>query len=219
MFSGTFDIQTMFAGGRLCLDFINTACQRRETALEFLGSVEELRGWLQNAEEISGRPLCDPEHTWDTAYGERMLSAALTLRSALREMVQSVIDHQPLPASALETVNAILRANPTYMRLESHAEGFRKTVAADPPAEKWLAAIAEDAVELLCNADLALLKQCEYPTCIRVFYDTTKNHKRRWCVEKCGSHSKAAAYYRRKVAKSRPNHESKAEGFSPAARS
>jgi predicted RNA-binding Zn ribbon-like protein len=75
---------------------------------------------------------------------------------------------------------------------------FEKSENVTHPATRWLAAIAQDAVDLLCNADLTSLKQCDGPTCIRFFYDTTKNHKRRWCsVEKCGSRAKAAAYYQR----------------------
>ena len=64
--------------------------------------------------------------------------------------------------------------------------------------DPWLLEVARDAADLFCDADLSLLKQCEADTCVRVFYDTTKNHTRRWCVEKCGNRMKAASYYRRK---------------------
>ena len=41
----------------------------------------------------------------------------------------------------------------------------------------------------------------EGENCVRYFYDTTKNRRRRWCsMDGCGSRAKAAAYYRRRKA-------------------
>ncbi len=202
MNGGNLEIQKMFVGDRLCLDFINTAYRRREAELEFLGSAEALRQWLRFAGGVSKKQLCDDEG-WSVEYGEKMLSQAIALRLALRDLVLSVMEKKPPQGVALETVNATLRANPTYSQIRNTPEGFKASVVANPRDDTWLVTIAEDAVDLLCHSDLSLLRQCEHPTCVRVFYDTTKNHKRRWCVEKCGSHSKAAAYYRRKVAKVR----------------
>jgi len=203
MSRGSLEIHNLFVGERLCLDFINTACRRRETELEFLGSGEALRQWLRFAEGVHKKRLYDDE-VWSVEYGESILFRAIALRSALRDLVQSVIENKPPPAVALETVNATLRANPTYSQISNTPDSFQESVVATHLDDTWLVTIAKDAVDLLCHSDLSLLRQCAYPTCVRVFYDTTKNHRRRWCVEKCGSHSKAAAYYRRKVAKIRP---------------
>jgi predicted RNA-binding Zn ribbon-like protein len=58
--------------------------------------------------------------------------------------------------------------------------------------------IAEAAADLLCHGDLSLVKKCGNPRCILFFYDTTKNHARRWCsMAGCGNRMKAAAHYRR----------------------
>lgn len=196
-----FGVPTLFAGGRLCLDFVNTSCQRLGVELEFLGSGEELRQWLRLAESVTGKPLCPDDRVWEAGYGENVLPRAIELRTALHDLVLSVIERMPTPAAALETVNAVLRENPLYSQIENDGEGFRETVSVFHSDDRWLVTIAKDALDLLCYSDLSLLRQCECPTCVRVFYDTTKNHKRRWCVEKCGSKPKAAAYYRRKVAK------------------
>ena len=186
----------------MCLDFVNTSCERLGVPLEFLGSCDELRRWLRQAESVTGRSLCPDDAVWDTrGYGERALAQALGLRTAIHDLVLSVIEKAPASAAALEAVNAVLRENPMYSQMGSGSEGFRSSFLVSRPEDRWLVAIAQDAVDLLCASDLSLLRQCECPTCVRVFYDTTKNHKRRWCVEKCGSKPKAAAYYRRKVAK------------------
>lgn len=195
------DMQTLFAGGRLCLDFINTLCQRRGVEWEFIGNGEELRTWLRQAESIYERPLCPDDTIWTADYMESILPRAIELRTALHDLVESIIEKKPASATAIETVNAILRANPTYIQLENDNRGFQEVITASRPEERWLTAIARDAVDLLSHADLSLLRRCECVSCVRVFYDMTKNHKRKWCVEKCSSQTKAAAYYQRKKAR------------------
>src|SRR5437867_3930953 len=62
-----------------------------------------------------------------------------------------------------------------------------------------LVPVAESASDLLCHGDLALILKCENPRCILYFYDTTKNHARRWCsMTVCGNRMKVAAHYRRR---------------------
>ena len=192
------ELEQLFVGERLSLDFINTSCRRREEILEFLGTVEEAQKWLQFAENVHNLPRFNSE-----AWGEEALLRALSLRTALTELVLAAIEKRPAPPSAVELVNALLRSNPTYKQIALVPNGLSESTRALDTDNSWLAAIATDAIDLLCHSELSLLRQCEHPTCVRVFYDTTKNHRRRWCVEKCGSHSKAAAYYRRKVAKNR----------------
>lgn len=195
------DLPTLFARGRLCLDFVNTSFQVVDVKNDLLGTSEELRQWLRQAEGVLGTSFFIDDAVWKAGYGELALARALELRNALRELVVSVIEKVPPPVAAADVVNALLRENPTYAQISVGGDGFQDTVTVCRPEDKWLVAIAQDAVDLLCSGDLSLIRQCDCPTCIRVFYDTTKNHKRRWCVEKCGSKPKAAAYYRRKVAK------------------
>jgi predicted RNA-binding Zn ribbon-like protein len=194
-------VPTLFAGERLCLDFINTLCERRGVPVELLGSGEELRKWLRLAEGVTGKPLCPDDSVWTTDYEARILPRALALRAALHDLVLSVIEKTPTPREALETVNAVLRTNPTVLQIASTEAGFTESVSMRHPEDHWLTVIAQDAADLLCHSDLTLLRQCGCATCVRVFYDTTKNHKRKWCVEKCSSQTKAAAYYQRKKAR------------------
>jgi predicted RNA-binding Zn ribbon-like protein len=58
--------------------------------------------------------------------------------------------------------------------------------------------LAESAADFLLSAIPSLLKKCENPSCVLHFYDTSKNHARRWCsMSGCGNRMKAAAHYRR----------------------
>jgi predicted RNA-binding Zn ribbon-like protein len=64
--------------------------------------------------------------------------------------------------------------------------------------EQVLVPVAESAAGLLSSGNLALVRKCENPECILFFYDTTKNHGRRWCsMSACGNRAKVAAHYRR----------------------
>ncbi len=77
--------------------------------------------------------------------------------------------------------------------------GFEKRFRAEfrEPAQ-LLWPVAESACDLLCYADLTLVKKCENPICVLFFYDTTKNHSRRWCsMSVCGNRMKVAAHYQR----------------------
>lgn len=185
----------LLAAGRLCLDFVNTFCFRLGAPLELLGSVEMLDQWLASAERLYGKRIDAP---WVAADGEGSLRRALELRTALLEIVTSVRENLPPSPDALDVVNAVLRAMPTSPQLGFGEGGFQASAHAAQMKDAWLWEIAKDAAEFFPTADPGLLRQCEHETCIRVFYDTTKNHTRRWCVEKCGSRVKAAAYYRRK---------------------
>jgi hypothetical protein len=53
-------------------------------------------------------------------------------------------------------------------------------------------------LDLLCYADPSLVKKCEDAACVLFFYDTTKNHSRRWCsMSVCRNRMKVAAHYQR----------------------
>jgi len=189
-----FEDSVMFAGGRLSLDFVNTFCMRRGAPVEFLWSAEALEKWLRSFASFTGKdlgPLDSPIH-------EELFTRALDLRTAIRNLVLGAIQNQEPSPKALRTLNQVIRANPTYPRLTQKGLVLTATATARTETERWLTEIAIDAADLLTNGDLKLVRQCEASTCIRVFYDTTKNHKRRWCVEKCGSRVKSAAYYERK---------------------
>ncbi len=201
MATQNFEIPNLFVAGRLSLDFVNTACERRGTPLEFLGSPVALQRWLQVAAEVSGKQLGCGDELSDAESGQRMLDRAIGLRTDLDALVRSVIEKEAPPAEALDAVNRALRATSACSQLSIEGPGFRESMLSGHPGDQWLFEIARDAVDLLCHSDLSLLRRCECPSCVRVFYDITKNHKRRWCVEKCGSQSKAAAYYRRKKAR------------------
>lgn len=137
---------------------------------------------------------------WDnTLEGQHTFERALAFRAVLREMVNQIAAAKPVSSAAIEEINKLLRYRIRYSELISRQDEFTiRSHTKFDEALHLLTLIAEAASELLCHADFALIKKCENPECILYFYDTSKNHARRWCsMSLCGNRMKAAAYYRR----------------------
>ena len=55
------------------------------------------------------------------------------------------------------------------------------------------------AAGLLTDAELQRVRQCAGDPCGWLFYDTSRNRRRRWCtMEGCGNRAKARRYYQRR---------------------
>ena len=104
-----------------------------------------------------------------------------------------------VPRSALDAINDVLRARVGDLAVVRTKDGYdTRFLARWSGPEQVLVPIAESAAGLLSNGDLSLVRKCENPACILYFYDTTKNHGRRWCsMSACGNRAKVAAHYRR----------------------
>jgi predicted RNA-binding Zn ribbon-like protein len=62
-----------------------------------------------------------------------------------------------------------------------------------------LAILARSIAEFLITAEFKYLRRCaNTDSCVLVFYDTTKNHRRQWCSNSmCGNRFKVAEFRRR----------------------
>lgn len=100
---------------------------------------------------------------------------------------------------ALDSINDQLKLNNGNTEIVRSETGFEKVHRADyRDPEQILTAVAESVADLLAYGDLSLIRKCENPECVLYFYDTTKNHKRRWCsMAACGNRAKARAFYQR----------------------
>ena len=67
-----------------------------------------------------------------------------------------------------------------------------------------LSTVARDALDLLGSDQLELVRECDGPTCTRLYVDSSRARNRRWCSNsECGNQAKVAAFRRR--AGSRPD--------------
>lgn len=184
----------------MCLDFINTQIIQGGQLVELLENFNDLVGWLAAVQVLDHAQADEAIRRWgNTSDGKRVLERSLAFRAILREMVKQIVAGKPVLPAAVEEINKLLRYRIRYSELISGEEGFTTHSHAEfDEAIHLLTPIAEAATDLLCHADFSLIKKCENPECILYFYDTSKNHVRRWCsMSLCGNRMKAAAYYHR----------------------
>jgi predicted RNA-binding Zn ribbon-like protein len=114
-------------------------------------------------------------------------------------MVERIAAGKPVPQAALEAINGRLRDRVGYSQLIRRSGQLeREFQVGSQEANQLLGLLAESASNLLCTCELSLIKKCQNPGCVLFFYDTTKNHARRWCsMSVCGNRIKVAAHHRR----------------------
>lgn len=169
------------------LDLLNTLAVVDGAPCEFLRSDADVEAWLA--------------HTgWELPAARfpkgALLQAALTLREAVRELVEQ---RKAGRRGSPDALNRFLAA-PSHLRLDWPAGGaprLEKVRAAETP-EQYLAPLAESAAQLLAEGDFDLVRVCEHPDCVLWFYDRTKSHRRRWCsMALCGNRHKVAEFRKR----------------------
>jgi len=127
--------------------------------------------------------------------GEDELARIRRVRSALREVVDSVVQGRAPEPDAVYLVNATLEARrPTRLELDGTALriGHRH---ADTPVDDALALIAEAIIEELATGRPERLRVCANDRCRWAFFDSSPTGRRRWCdMRSCGNQAKAARY-------------------------
>ncbi len=190
----------LFVGNSLCLDFVNTALMQAGQPLDLMSDPGKLMVWLVQAKILDEKQRGAIDAAWKGSPElECVFRCALEFRAGLRDMAGRIVAGKPVPPAMVAQINGWLGKHTGRVELKKISSGFEKRFQADfeEPAQ-LLWPIAESACDLLCYADLALVKKCENAACVLFFYDTTKNHSRRWCsMNICGNRMKVAAHYQR----------------------
>jgi predicted RNA-binding Zn ribbon-like protein len=194
-------VSFLFVGERLCIDFVNTEVVDGGARVDLLRGFDDLVDWCAGAEVIGRGEAQAIRRRWaDTAEAGEAHRRAIELRATLRAMLVEIAGGRgPVAPRAIEAINALLREGASERRVVRAGDGYELRVRriVDTPGQ-LLAAIAESAAALLSADDLSLVRACQNPECVLFFYDTTKNHARRWCsMAACGNRAKVAAHYRR----------------------
>jgi predicted RNA-binding Zn ribbon-like protein len=190
-----------FLANHRALDFLNTepiADGRRE---ERLPDFQSLVAWCVEAGFIEGQLGRALVRRWGIkARGRATVAHAREFRSALRGLIARRKSGQAPSARALSSLNRALvleLGHTEVVRRGKWVERRQRVVIEHP--EQLLRPIADAAVHLLCETEPALIRRCTSAKCVLFFYDTSKNHARRWCsMELCGNRTKVAAHYQRR---------------------
>jgi predicted RNA-binding Zn ribbon-like protein len=188
-------------GNNLSLDFINTEFVENGERKDALSNFADLLTWAVAVNLLEAKQRTTllrefgAEHPAQTTFSE-----AIKFRSDLRAMIEGLEKGKKVAPQIISSINEMLRRHSGYTELVRTENGFSKRFRSEfQEISGLLAPVAEAAADLLCYVNPVYLRKCENPECILHFYDTSKNHKRRWCsMAGCGNRAKAAAFYNRK---------------------
>ncbi|MFF2858326.1 CGNR zinc finger domain-containing protein [Streptomyces rubiginosohelvolus] len=182
-----------FDAGRICLDLVAT-----ERAGGVPGTCEQLDGpghlaqWLTDARLVPpGTALDALDDTWVVRFHE--------LRSAISRLMAARLGGPPADR-ALERVNSLASGAPPGPRAVRGADGdLVRALSAAPDCAGLLAVVARDAVDLLTDpVARAALRRCQGEDCHRLYLDSSRGGRRRWCSgEVCGNRERVARHRRR----------------------
>jgi len=189
----------VFIGGHACVDWVNTVIADGGEEVDLVRTFSDLARWLAEARLASPEVARLLAGMGGKAAAETV-EAAKTFRGVLRKGLERMRSSRDVPATLVESVNQRL-AQPLsvrsrLVRKEGRLEKQSEAVL-DHPA-RVLSLLAERAADFLAHVDPGLVEKCANPACILYFYDTSKNHTRRWCsMQVCGNRMKVAAHQRR----------------------
>ena len=123
---------------------------------------------------------------------EDIFATATALRSAIHRVGAAIGRGSVPPEAPLATLSAIYArcVGRASLAPEKAACRWRWNVG-EAPTEAALGPIALAAVGLFTGGDFHRIKECGGHACGWLFYDTSKNNRRRWCeMEVCGNRAK-----------------------------
>lgn len=127
------------------------------------------------------------------------IRALRRLRSAMREMIEALVDDRAVPKAAVSEVNFFIQSAPASRRLLLTGAGLGVETHwhAEFGGNLRLAFIATQAAEFLSDpAQVARLRRCANPACLMIFIAV--NPRRSWCVPGvCGNRVRVARHHRR----------------------
>lgn len=190
-------------GGRVSLDFVNTVDPRHgEQQREYLTKFEDFVRWCEDAGALpseAGLHLLEHARN-DPAAADRAFADALALRDTLYELFSSIAAGARPDGSALHALNQGHGEAMSYARVVPAHGGFTWEWDEAPlRTHRPLWPIVKDAVELLTAGRPERIRECPGADgCGWLFYDTSRNGKRRWCsMEVCGNRAKGRRHYAR----------------------
>ncbi|MFF8829857.1 CGNR zinc finger domain-containing protein [Streptomyces sp. NPDC015131] len=170
-----------FQAGRLCLELMAGPPS----------DAGRLARWLAGAGLV---PAGTPLDAVDARWAERFTELAGDIDHLVRGTLAGPGRYSP---ARLDRLNALATAPPPAPRaVPGEGGALVRALAAPPDCGALLAVVARDAVDLLTDpAARAMLRQCAGDTCRRVYLDTSRGRRRRWCSsETCGNRERVARH-------------------------
>jgi len=192
--------------GRLCLDFVNTVSERPigSGTREDLSDYDRVLQWARQSGILTARGAQELARcaAAQPARARRVLAEAVALRERLHRLFRAIIDRRAPAPEDLDHFGTALAAalGRRRIRYRGHRYVHEWTDPHDLASVLWPVLLS--AQELLCEEDHGRLGACAAPDgCGWLYYDTSKNRSRRWCImETCGNSAKSRRHYARQRA-------------------
>jgi predicted RNA-binding Zn ribbon-like protein len=189
----------VFVGERLWLDFVNTDDLRRGVRVDVLRDFNALVRWLGATGVLDGERAAGIARRADQqpAGAAAALVDARRVRAALRALAERGSVVTKAREDALVEINRVLGRSAGTRRVESGDDGsFRQAfVPVGDAFAGLMIPVVESAAASLVEQELARIRRCADARCPRVFLDSTRNGRRRWCdMATCGNRAKAARF-------------------------
>jgi predicted RNA-binding Zn ribbon-like protein len=190
---------SLFVGERLWLDFVNSDSLRHRDALR---DFESLLRWMQSAAVLDGEKAASIRRRalQQPAGAAASLVDIRRVRTALRVLAERGSSSERVRLEALLEINRVLGRSAGTRRLDQRPDGsFLRSFVPVGDAFAGLAIpMVESAADALIAGELQRVRLCGGRGCARVFLDTTRNARRRWCdMATCGNRAKAARHRQR----------------------
>jgi len=179
--------------GVLALDFCNSASGRGGPhKLEHLQCAGDVLAWARHAALLTAEAQRAAELALRPAEAAALLREALALREAVHAVADALAAARPPAEAALDHLLREQGRGLAAARLQPGPQGYRLAWdAAGAVLPAVLGPIAQSAVKLLLESDLGRVKRCGGQDCGWLFFDQTKNGRRRWCeMSVCGNRAK-----------------------------
>jgi predicted RNA-binding Zn ribbon-like protein len=178
-------------------DFLNTLDYDDGFPVEQLPTLEVALAWFaeRGLMHLEGADRVRHQAAEKALVATRDLGRIRTVRAALREVADAVVEQRAPRQPSLDTVNRALHAR-QVIELTSAPDGCTVDHRhVGDPVDDALARLSEALVSELTGGDPERIRICANDTCRWVFYDTSRTGRRRWCdMATCGNRAKQARH-------------------------
>lgn len=182
-----------FLGGALCLDFANTAFRADGVpVLDALAGAGDVVAW-----GVAARLLApaEAERLARRTNADAAFAAAIALREQVYRVFAALAGGGTPKAGDLAALDTAQRDAFGHRRLVAEGRSFRWDWEEGLALDRVRWRVAESASELLTLGNLGRLRSCAGEDCTRLFLDTSRGGRRRWCdMSHCGNIAKVRRF-------------------------
>ncbi len=187
----------LLVGGLPSLDFVNTIHDRSARVVEdYLSDVPRYLDWSVRAGLLTNSEV----HRLDRGLPpRRVLAEVRNLREQVYALLNDIIDGVKLPRISPALFNTWVHRGWSDLEFDPTADDCLSWKSSVLNAYLPLKRVALSTLAFMQNLEPERLKRCAAKgECGWLFYDDSKNKKRRWCaMDTCGAIAKMRRYRRR----------------------